>query len=127
MRSPSYVKVDYDVLFLKGILPELRAMNHRQKIRFKCEVYKIVQDIISESAVSTPYTGSSNRRFKRTRYPHISSHYRRKAKENSFLNRENISKDIQTNNDTNVQSQSNMTMNSTKEKPHNDTNDSFDD
>lgn len=131
MRQPSPTSADYDVLFLKGLLPELRAMNHRQKLRFKCEVYRIVQNIMADSSSPTRVTPISKRRCQRSRHQNRSSNYHytsnRAPQEESFRYRENIGNDTRTNHtDTNLVSSIAVNMNTAKEEPNIDVNDSID-
>lgn len=124
MRSSSPTP-DYDFLFLKGLLPELRAMNHRQKLRFKCEVYKVVNDIMGDSSSPSRATSIPKRRCQRSRHQNRSSNYHQHHHiphdEQSYRYRNDMmDNDIRTNtnSDTNLVSSIVLNMNAAKVEPN---------
>ncbi|CAD7005877.1 unnamed protein product [Ceratitis capitata] len=52
---------DFDAAFLKGLLPEMKAMDFRQKIIFKKRIYEVIGEIFEST--STQSNGSATRRL----------------------------------------------------------------
>uniref|UniRef100_A0A1A9WE61 MADF domain-containing protein n=1 Tax=Glossina brevipalpis TaxID=37001 RepID=A0A1A9WE61_9MUSC len=64
---------DYDGIFLQGLLPEMKAMDFRQKIQFKRRIYEVLGEIFDTSAsnstisaTSSPYTSNRNQNLTST-------------------------------------------------------------
>lgn len=50
---------DYDGIFLQGLLPEMKAMDFRQKIIFKRRIYEVLGEIFDNSSQASSTTNSS--------------------------------------------------------------------
>lgn len=110
-------------MFLKGLLPEIRAMNNRQKIRFKCEVYKIVQHILSESSSTTQELPIVKRRCLRPKHTDHTKFNRSYL--TTFNYRKSSNRTITLNNEATLEEpNAENTGAITKEEPISDANDS---
>ncbi|KAM7355496.1 uncharacterized protein ACRADG_001527 [Cochliomyia hominivorax] len=50
---------DYDGIFLQGLLPEMKAMDFRQKIIFKRRIYEVLGEIFDNSSQATSTTNNN--------------------------------------------------------------------
>lgn len=51
---------DYDNIFLQGLLPEMKAMDFRQKIIFKRRIYEVLSEIFDNSSSQATSTTTNN-------------------------------------------------------------------
>ncbi|XP_073835925.1 uncharacterized protein [Musca autumnalis] len=54
---------DYDNIFLQGLLPEMKAMDFRQKIIFKRRIYEVLSEIFDNSSSQATSTTNSTHLF----------------------------------------------------------------